>query len=58
MKLEPRRTEAFLCDPGRTRVVLLHGDDVGLIRERAVRLLRAVAGAADDRCAVPGVSMR
>jgi len=48
MKLEPRRTEAFLRDPGGTRAVLLYGDDVGLIRERAVRLTRTVAGAADD----------
>jgi len=48
MKLEPRRTEDFLRDPGSTRVVLLHGDDVGLIRDRAGRLVRTVAGASDD----------
>lgn len=48
MKLEPRLTETFLRDPGRTRAVLLYGDDVGLIRERAGRLVRAVAGASDD----------
>jgi DNA polymerase-3 subunit delta len=48
MKLEPRRTEEFLRDPGRTRAVLLYGDDVGLIRERATRLVRLVAGSADD----------
>ncbi len=48
MKLEPRGTEAFLRDPGRARAVLLYGDDVGLIRERAGRLVRAVTGAADD----------
>lgn len=48
MKLEPRGTEAFLRDPGRARAVLLYGDDVGLIRERGGRLVRAVAGAADD----------
>ncbi len=48
MKLEPRRTEAFLRDPGRTRAVLLYGDDVGLIRDRAGRLVRTVAGSADD----------
>lgn len=48
MKLEPRGTEAFLRDPGRARAVLLYGDDIGLIRERAGRLVRAVAGAADD----------
>ena len=48
MKLDARRIEAFLKDPGDTRVVLLHGEDVGLIRERAARLVRAVAGSADD----------
>lgn len=48
MKLEPRRTEEFLRDPGRSRAVLLYGDDVGLIRDRAGRLVRAVAGSADD----------
>jgi DNA polymerase-3 subunit delta len=48
VKLEPRGVEAFLNDPGGIRAVLLYGDDVGLIRERAVRLTRAVAGAADD----------
>jgi DNA polymerase III subunit delta len=48
MKLDARRIEAFLKDPGDTRVVLLHGEDVGLIRDRAARLVRAVAGSADD----------
>jgi DNA polymerase-3 subunit delta len=48
MKLEPRRVEAFLRDPGTVRVVLLYGEDTGLIAERAWRLVRQVAGAADD----------
>ncbi len=48
MKLDARRTEAFLRDPGDVRAVLLHGEDVGLIRERAGRLVRAVAGSTDD----------
>jgi DNA polymerase-3 subunit delta len=48
MKLEARRIEAFLRDPGAVRVVLLYGEDVGLIRERASRLVRAVAGSTDD----------
>lgn len=48
MKLEARRVEEFLRDPGRARAVLLYGDDVGLIRERGARLVRAVAGATDD----------
>jgi DNA polymerase-3 subunit delta len=48
MRLEPRRIEAFLRQPGAARVVVLYGDDVGLIRDRAARLVRAVAGATDD----------
>jgi DNA polymerase-3 subunit delta len=48
MKLESRRVEAFLRDPGAIRVALLYGEDAGLIRERAGRLVRAVAGTADD----------
>lgn len=48
MKLDARRVAAFLDAPGECRVVLLYGDDVGLIRERAARLVRAVAGAVDD----------
>jgi DNA polymerase-3 subunit delta len=48
MKLDARRIEAFLHDPGEVRVALLHGDDVGLIRERGARLVRSVAGAVDD----------
>ncbi len=48
MKLEPRRVEAFLRKPEGVRAVLLHGDDVGLIRARANRLVKAVAGGLDD----------
>ncbi len=48
MKLESRRIPAFLRDPGTARVVLLHGDDLGMIRERAAMLTRAVAGGLDD----------
>ncbi|HET9018804.1 MAG TPA: DNA polymerase III subunit delta, partial [Acetobacteraceae bacterium] len=48
MKLEPRRVEAFLNDPGAARVVLLYGDDAGQIADRAVRLVRRVAGNAAD----------
>jgi DNA polymerase III subunit delta len=48
MKLDARRVEAFLRDPGTARVALLYGDDVGLIRERGTRLVVAVAGATDD----------
>jgi DNA polymerase-3 subunit delta len=48
VKIDTRRAAAFLRDPGACRVVLLHGDDGGLIRERADGLTRLVAGAADD----------
>ena len=48
MKLDARATERFLADPGPCRAVLLHGDDQGLVHERADRLTRAVAGALDD----------
>jgi DNA polymerase-3 subunit delta len=48
MKLEPRRIEAFLGDPGGVRVVLLHGADQGLVAERAFALVRKIAGSADD----------
>jgi len=42
-QLDPRRVGAFLADPGACRVVLLIGDDPGLIRERAEALVRSVA---------------
>jgi DNA polymerase III subunit delta len=48
VKLDARRIEAFLRDPGTMRAALLYGDDVGLIRERGGRLVRTVAGAVDD----------
>lgn len=48
MKLDARRIDGFLRDPGACRVVLLHGEDVGLVRERAAQLVRAVAGSLDD----------
>jgi DNA polymerase III subunit delta len=48
MKLPPARIQTFLRDPGSCRVVLLYGDDAGLIRERAEGLVRAVAGSLDD----------
>ena len=41
-KLDTRRIGAFLADPGACRVVLLHGDDPGLIRERCEALIRTV----------------
>ena len=48
MKLEARRTAAFLRDPGATRVVLLHGEDEGTVRHRADALTEAVIGKRDD----------
>lgn len=48
MKLAPQRVAGFLRDPGDCRVVLLYGDDVGMIRHRAETLVRAVAGSLDD----------
>lgn len=48
MKLDARRVPAFLRDPGLTRLVLLHGDDEGLVRQRGDALTQAVVGAKDD----------
>jgi DNA polymerase-3 subunit delta len=48
MKLDARRIDAFLKNPGHTRAVLLHGEDNGLIRERAALLVCAVAGSLDE----------
>jgi DNA polymerase-3 subunit delta len=48
VKIDARRIEAFLANPAPARVVLFHGDDEGLIREHATRLVRNVAGALDD----------
>ena len=48
MRVDARRVAGFLRDPGACRVVLLFGDDGGLIRERANGLVRLVAGSLDD----------
>jgi DNA polymerase-3 subunit delta len=49
MRLDAARVPGFLAHPPETyRVVLLYGEDVGLIRERAELLVRAVIGARDD----------
>jgi DNA polymerase III subunit delta len=48
VKLPPQRVSAFLKDPGACRVVLLHGEDHGMIRDRAAALVSAVAGSLDD----------
>ena len=44
-KIDARRIAGFLSDPpSATRVVLIYGDDLGLVRERADQLTRAVVG--------------
>ncbi len=48
MKLDARQVAGFLRDPGKCRAVLLHGEDQGLIRERAEGLTRHIAGALND----------
>jgi DNA polymerase-3 subunit delta len=48
VKVEGARIAAVLRDPGKLRGVLLHGEDEGLLRERAEALVVAVAGARDD----------
>lgn len=48
MKVDARRAEAFLRDPGPIRLILLYGEDAGLVRERGNSLVRRVAGTSDD----------
>ncbi|WP_428486591.1 DNA polymerase III subunit delta [Rhodopila sp.] len=48
MKLSPAQVPGFLRNPGSVRVVLLFGDDAGMIRDRAEALVRGVAGSLDD----------
>lgn len=48
MKLDVRAVAGFLRDPGACRVVLLYGEDLGQIRERAATLVASAAGSTDD----------
>ncbi len=48
MKVSAQQIGAVLRDPSRFAVILLHGDDAGLVRERAMTAVRAVVGAGDD----------
>jgi DNA polymerase-3 subunit delta len=48
MRVDARRIDAFLRDPGNCRVVLFYGDDAGLIHSRADSITIATAGARDD----------
>ncbi|AQS87626.1 DNA polymerase III subunit delta [Neoasaia chiangmaiensis NBRC 101099] len=48
MKIDARGTGRALADAGKWRVILLYGDDIGLIRERAAQAVRTVAESLDD----------
>ena len=48
MKVQPQRVATFLRDPAAARVVLLYGEDHGMIRDYAASLVRQIAGSLDD----------
>ncbi len=49
MKIETRQTAAFLrAPPPSCRAILLYGEDEGLIRERALALVKQTAGSLND----------
>ena len=48
MKPDARQAARLLADPSALRAILLHGDDHGLIRERAAEAVLAAAGTLDD----------
>jgi DNA polymerase-3 subunit delta len=48
MKIDARRIEQVIANPGEFRAVLLFGEDEGLIREYAATLVRSVAGSIND----------
>lgn len=48
MKIDARSTSRTLAEIGKWRGVLLYGDDLGLIRERAAHCVRQVAESLDD----------
>ena len=52
MKLPPQRVAAFLRDPGACRVVLLYGEDHGMIRDRAAALVKPGGRIAYITCSV------
>lgn len=56
MKIDARATSATLQAPGALRAIILHGDDAGLIRERATTAARAICPDLNDpfRVAVLG----
>ena len=48
MKISPRAIASTLRDPGAWRVILLHGEDTGLIRERATQAAQVITPELDD----------
>ncbi|GAJ29987.1 DNA polymerase III subunit delta [Acidomonas methanolica] len=48
MKIDARGAAKALAEAGKWRVILLHGEDTGLIRERAARAVTVVAESLDD----------
>ncbi|MBV1832660.1 DNA polymerase III subunit delta [Novacetimonas pomaceti] len=48
MKISPRAIASTLRDPGAWRVLMLHGEDAGLIRERATQAAQVITPQLDD----------
>ena len=48
MKIDSGRIDGFLKNPGNTSIILIYGPDSGLVSERALSLVKAVLGGADD----------
>ena len=48
VKIDARNIARTLDDAGSWRAIVLHGEDTGLIRERAAQAVRRVAGTTDD----------
>jgi DNA polymerase-3 subunit delta len=48
VKIDARQIAGVLRDPSALRAILLHGEDEGLVRERAQAVTRAVAGNVSD----------
>lgn len=48
VKIDARNIGRTLADAGSWQAIVLHGEDTGLIRERAAQAVRMVAGTTDD----------
>lgn len=48
MQVAPADIDRFLAAPPAVRLILIHGDDDGLVSERMDRIIRAVTGGTDD----------